>query len=299
MTLSSLKLLKITGDDAEHFLQGQLTQDVSNLGEQWTYAGYCNPKGRLQALFILWHQGDDFYALLDASLIEPVIKRLKMYVMRSKVIIDEVPDAEVCGLDSISALESEFKISPPSISATTSKRQTQWTVFDNEQTALHFYQRVLLIRPRPSESKIAPSLQQVEQAWQQSNILAGIPQISALTAELFIPQMINLDYLGGISFKKGCYTGQEIVARMHYLGKLKQRMFVLEHDAALHSRTKAGDKIYLDQQAIKGAGQVVAAVDGFNALLGVIRLQYQDQILYLKDGTTVRISTKQPYAHEL
>ena len=132
--------------------------------------------------------------------------------------------------------------------------------------------------------------------WSKSLILAGIPQINSNTSELFVPQMINLDILDGINFKKGCYTGQEIVARMHYLGKVKQRMFVCTINSST-AEAQVGDKIFNDQALSKSAGQI-ASIRG-EKILAVLRTESAGSgSYYLDENTAITIDNPQPYSLE-
>ena len=302
--LKQIALLKISGADAAGFLQGQLTNDVNALepvsGDetgiagtvnrgQWQFSGYCNPKGRLLALFYLWKQDGDYFALLDQSLLEPITKRLTMFVMRSKVIITHMAAAAIAGADSAESAEEWSGLTP----ATASHGDV---LSSGNQSLLVVNQRFLLVMhnglPMALNDKISGGMN-----WLRADIEAGLPWVCSATTERFIPQMLNLDLLDGINFKKGCYTGQEIVARMHYLGNLKQRMLV----AAVHypadsensPQIQPGDKIFADRGLSKSAGTLVS-ICGSRALV-VIRTDYSEQTLYLDADTTVQSDRTQPY----
>lgn len=288
-----LSLIKFTGDDASTFLQGQLTNDINALKDTWQYSGYCSPKGRLLALLQLWKHDDELYGLLPSSLVESTIKRLRMYVMRSKVTIEVVESTSISS--NISSTEPRYKYQS-----------------SNTEHILSFGGRDLIISTTAADSDDQNNA--VSDDWLSSNILDGLPEISDKTAELFVPQMVNLDLLNGINFKKGCYTGQEIVARMHYLGKLKQRMFVcrviappstLDENAGaqvLNTNLLIGAKVML---ADKSVGHIVSS-DGKLAL-AVLRTEFAQQkegepmIIANSTGKTIglRVNDTQPYSLEL
>lgn len=251
INLTHLKVVRITGADAELFLQGQLTNDVSQLNASWQWSGYCNPKGRLLASLQLWRDDDVFFMLLDATITEATVKRLRMYVMRSNVQLEVMPHVvcigELTSIEPISRRHSLQKVSP-------------------DCTVLGLGERCIRVKFNAVEQ--TDGTEPTE--WLIRDIEQGLPRVNSLTVEQFIPQMLNFDALSGISFKKGCYTGQEIVARMHYLGKLKQRMFV----CALSNRSQsvlAGGKI-VDRANGRSVGNIVNALDKSNACLAVLRL---------------------------
>jgi folate-binding protein YgfZ len=266
---NNLSVLQFTGTDSISFLQGQISNDINALSASWQFSGYCNPKGRLLALLQVWKNEDVVYASIDSSLVDATIKRLRMYVMRSKVIIDEIKQARFTGLTGLENKSERFSV----------------TINDSIHT-LHYGDRALRIDLQPSDHT---SLEQVDdwQGWAVAKIAAGEPTIDADNVEMFVPQMVNLDLLDGINFKKGCYTGQEIVARMHYLGKLKQRMFVCQVDGSAHS----GEKILA---AEKNAGTIVSAFDG--SALAVIRRELLDNSLKTESGAKVIPLAQQPYS---
>lgn len=289
--LPHLSLIEINGADAESFLQGQLSNDVSLLHDCWQFSAYCNPKGRTLALLQLWRSADGFYALLDQSLVEQTLKRLKMYVMRSKVELQHVDQACIYGLKSTD-LNEYF----PALGAERSESK-QGVTIKQEQILLDMGERLIAIALTGEAPPVSGLLQQapVGQDWLAEDIAAGLPRVNSNSYELFIPQMLNLDLLDGVNFKKGCYTGQEIVARMHYLGKLKQRMFICQLDG-LAGSIEIGQKIYLEADHSKSVGSVVSSVDGFNLILAVIRLESAKQKLYLDSGQTLRVAEAQAYS---
>jgi len=276
--LSHVGLLQVEGDDAVNFLQGQVTNDIKLLdGINSHFTGYCNPKGRLLALFLAFaHQGH-IHLQLDAALLEAIAKRLKMYVMRSKVVITDVSlDISrfgVAGADSVAMLQEVFPQVP----------QDQHEIASLENATLirlpGTLPRYEIFTPAANAETLWAQLNAQFTAvgkpvWDYLEINAGIPEIVTATQEAFVPQMINLDVLGGINFKKGCYTGQEIVARTHYLGKVKRRT-QLAHIPASGIAPQAGEIISTvnSQDAVGQIVRSAPSAGGGYDVLAEIRLE--------------------------
>lgn len=303
--LSHLGLLEISGADAVSFLQGQVTNDVKLLvgtGAQHNahLSAYCNPKGRMLALFLAFSHDDNLHLQLNRELLEPIMKRLKMYVMRSKVEIKDVSDSIV-----------RFGINGPEAAQILGYSPAKIPVEDYE---LQTFENVTILKlPSTSGARFeiftdasnAPVIwdalkihcKVVEKSyWDWLEIQTGIPDIELKTQEQFVPQMLNLDILNGINFKKGCYTGQEIVARTHYLGSIKRRTYLAEIETAIVPQ--AGDEI-LD--ATKNVvGQIVRVApnleSGFN-VLAEMRIDAQAVGNVACNGVPITFKTL-PYALE-
>lgn len=275
--LSHLGLLRVQGTDALTFLQGQVTNDMKLLnGDNAHYSGCCNPKGRLLALFLAFSHQNHVHLQMPKELIESILKRLKMYVMRSKVEIQDTSDAVIkIGLHGTRATEllsTIFSHVP----------QNHYELVSLENGALlnlpgnkpRFEIFTDITHATDIWSALSQQAKPVGAAcWEWLEIQAGIPDITLKTQETFVPQMLNLDLLGGINFKKGCYTGQEIVARTHYLGSIKRRTY-LAHIAA-DTQTNAGDDILNSQS--EPVGKVVrsaTAPDGGCDMLAEIRVEF-------------------------
>ena len=231
--LSHLGLLEIGGADAVSFLQGQVTNDVQLLvnNNSAHYSGYCTPKGRLLAIFLAFSHYDHLHCQLNRALLEPIMKRLKMYVMRSKVEIKDVSESII-----------KFGLNGPNSAAYLTQFFTQIPSQDYEIISLD--NGAILKLPTIAgharfqiftDSTNAPIIFNAlktkcrlvgKPCWDWLDIQSGIPDVLPKTQEQFVPQMLNLDILNGINFKKGCYTGQEIVARTHYLGTVKRRTYL-------------------------------------------------------------------------
>ncbi|MES2323857.1 MAG: folate-binding protein [Pseudomonadota bacterium] len=221
-------LIAVRGEEAAAFLHSQLTNDVQHLGaHDVRLAGYCTPKGRLQASFLMWRTADTIYLQLPRELQAALQKRLSMFVMRAKAKLSdaslEAPTEAVLGLGGAAGgaiLERLFGALPA----------TPYSRIDHALGTLvrvadaFGAPRFLWLTSSATAQAHFPALALGgNDAWRLSEIHAGIPQISLATQEQFVPQMVNFELLGGVNFKKGCYPGQEIVARSQYLGKLKRR----------------------------------------------------------------------------
>ena len=275
--LSHLTLFKVEGADSVNFLQGQFTNDIKLLDRGHSqYTGYCTAKGRLLAIFLAFARQEHLYLQLNGALAETVTKRLRMYVLRSKVVISDVSNDTVrigvAGAQSEAALQKLFG-----------------TVPAGPHEVLMLAQATLLRLPGPvprfqivAASADAPALWDAlrqdcrpvgREGWEWLQIQAGIADITPATQEAFVPQMVNLDLLGGINFKKGCYTGQEIVARTHYLGKVKRRTH-LAHVMTTQA-PKPGDPVYgMDSSEPVGmVANAAASPQGGYDLLAEVRLE--------------------------
>ena len=288
--LKSLSLIHISGDDAASFLQGQLTTDVMALNKNWQLSGYCNPKGRLLIILYLFKDNkDQFYALLPTELSDSIVQRLRMYIMRSKVTISQLTESTIYAF---SKIEDLFSIKPELKNTIESNKIHSAFNLEDNYVLTNKNDHALLIT---NNKKINDAQSNFDETWQQLNIQSGIPAITANNSEKFIPQMVNLDLLEGINFKKGCYTGQEIIARMHYLGNLKQRMFVCDIAETLDSY-EAGDKIIRkNPESITTAGYILNAIAGHSQCLAVLKIQDSDEHLFLENGISLSKSSKQPY----
>lgn len=288
--LSQLGLLELSGADTLTFLQGQVTNDAKQLtvSNQAHLTAYCNPKGRMLALFLAFYLNDCFHLQFNRSLLEPIMKRLKMYVMRSKVEIKDISDIYaiigIDGPDAFSILASSLAKISRDIELP--KNNYEFVTCANtiiiKLPSIAGHTRFEIIAEKANASEIENSLKEhcqiAEQTyWDSLDIQAGIPDVLPATQEQFVPQMLNLDLLNGINFKKGCYTGQEIVARTHYLGSVKRRTYLveialLENSLVENSSAespKAGDKILDANQS--EVGQIVRVANTtenqFNALV--------------------------------
>lgn len=273
-TLEHSALLHFSGNDACAFLHAQLTSDVGGLAlNNSQYSGYCSPKGRLLASFLLWRNESGYVLQLPAVLREAIHKRLSMYILRSKVKVSDVSaEYALMGISGHGAADVLRRIAGEVPTA------AHAVMHGNGATVLRLpTDRYQLVLPRAREDAARAALAVDAEAsdatrWEWLDIRAGIATILPATQEEFVPQMVNFDAIGAVSFSKGCYPGQEIVARMHYLGRLKQRM-VLAHLTA-DAAPCPGDKLYsasLGDQANGMIANAAPAPGGGHDVLAVIQ----------------------------
>ena len=275
--LSPLGVFTVSGADAEQFLQGQLTSDVRRVDPGHSQlGGYCTPKGRLLALLRIFRRGDAYQAQLPATLLEPTVARLGKYVMRSKVSLAPAGDLIGIGLSGPHC-ERELQALTETV-----PRAVDEIVQASELTVLRIpgiHPRFMIYGPREAAEKAWARLNVHAApvgapAWALLDVLAGVPQVFPETVEEFIPQTVNLDLLGGIAFDKGCYTGQEIVARLHYRGTVKRRMY-LARLASGGTAPAPGTPVTAPEAGDQAVGHVVyAAPDpegGFLLLASLIQ----------------------------
>ena len=275
--------LAVTGEDATAFLHGQLTNDVQALdagAAQWN--GWCSPKGRLLATFLLVRRADGYLVLLPRDIAPAIAKRLGMYVLRSKVKIrDATADHAIFGVGGEAALRS-----------TGAPAKAMTSVESNGRLAIALDTRRAFVVATAGD-RIEGVATGTADDWRRELILAGIPIITAATQDAFVPQMANFELVGGVSFRKGCYPGQEIVARTQYRGILKRRMALAHVEG--DSRPAPGQSAYSPLFGDQAAGTVVDAApapDGGFDLLVVAQLEsLEDGRLHLGSlqGPALRI----------
>jgi folate-binding protein YgfZ len=273
--LSHFGLIAVYGDDAVDFLQSQLSSDVKEISETYSQlSSYCSHKGRVLACFRLFRRGTTFYLRLPREMLETTLGRLRTFVLRARVTLEDASDALVrCGWsgpDAEKELDDALGTHPVSVGACTQAGDVtvlrvpgtlpRFELY-GELTTMKKLWDTLNVRGAP----VGPS------AWALVDIQAGVPNILPPTSDRFVPQMLNLDLLGGVSFKKGCYPGQEVIARMHYLGTLTRRMYRLHlsrdtaPDAGEHVVSEEGGQdqpsgITLDAQRHPDGGVELLAV---------------------------------------
>ncbi len=218
--VAHLAVLTVSGKDAAKLLQGQITCNINDISETKSSLGaICNPKGRAIATFLLVKSNDVFLLVLPEELLESVKKRLQMYVLRSDVMLTDSSN-ELCLIGLCHpALEAEPLFS------TTQQDTIAVNLSNRDLVIAEADKAIALWSERVNDQGFQP---EDSDQWRYLDILSGLPWLTTETSEEFIPQMLNLDKLGGISFNKGCYTGQEIIARTHYLGKAKRALFLAE-----------------------------------------------------------------------
>ncbi|PRC91646.1 YgfZ/GcvT domain-containing protein [Solimicrobium silvestre] len=287
--LSQFALITASGVDAANFLQSQLTNDIKSLAaNRACLAGYCTPKGRLLASMLIWKTTesatDTITIEVPAELQEALQKRLQMFVMRAQVKLHHSsPTSAILGIlgaDAAAQLAEWFPTLPVApYELVNNESGTLLRLADAQGIARYQWitTKEFAEQAWPALLAISPSLP--EHVWGWSEIHAGIPHISLATQEKFVPQMINYELIGGVNFKKGCYPGQEIVARSQYLGKQKRRMVLAQiNSATVHS----GMEVFASDDLSQPCGMVVNAqpngADGSDCLIEI-------KTAYLKDAT--------------
>lgn len=260
--LSHKGLIGAYGAGTADFLQGQFTNDIRDVSEQHSQlSAYCSPKGRMLANFRIFKRGDTYYLQLPQELLETTLKRLRMFILMAKVTLEDASQALVRmgfsgpGADrQLLELVGNIPSQPDDVSQTKG------------------YTVIRLAGPHP-RFEIYGELDAMTKLWNQLNvhaapvgagpwevldILAGIPTIYKQNSEAFVPQMTNMQIINGVNFRKGCYTGQEIVARMQYLGKLKRRMYRVHVEGS--QPVNPGDALYAPGSTSgQGTGNIVSA----------------------------------------
>ncbi len=260
--LTDVGLIAASGDDAPTFLHNQLTNDVEHLSTtEARLAGYCSPKGRMLATFLMWKSTDAIMLQLSRQIQATVQKRLQMFVLRAKAKLHDATDSHaVLGLSGQAAAEALTAWFPTVPAAPFAKADSPAGTLVRLPDALGA-PRFEWIAPIAVAVQAWPELIKTftpvgTSLWRLTDIHAGIPHITQPTQEQFVPQMVNFELIGGVNFKKGCYPGQEIVARSQYLGKLKRRMLLASIEA---SQAKAGMEIFSSTDPDQPCGMVVNA----------------------------------------
>jgi tRNA-modifying protein YgfZ len=279
-------LIRARGSDAVKFLQGQLTNDVSTLDlSHARLAGFCSAKGRLQASFVVWKlASDELLLACAASVLPATLKRLSMFVLRAQCrLTDAGAELTLCGAVGDSARSLMGGI------AVWGKCETAGGTLVRLPDA-RGVPRCMIARASADGEAGAPALSL--EAWRQLEVQSGIPIIEAATVEQFVPQMLNYELVGGVDFQKGCYPGQEVVARSQYRGSIKRRMFLFESDAT----ASAGQEVFHSGDVGQPAGMVVNAAPlpggfGSAALIEVKLAALEAGSLHLgsADGALLRL----------
>lgn len=248
-------LIRAEGPDAGGFLHNLLSNDVNGLGDNdLRRAALCTPKGRMLADFLLWRDAEGVTLQLSADLLPVILKKLSMYVLRAKVKLrdasGEFARIGVAGTNAKGLLERQGLPRPEPM---------QQLAFDAGRVLGLGQRHYEILVDATQAADLWQNLRAGAQpvgvaAWRGLDIAAGIPLITAATMEEFVPQMVNFEVIGGVGFKKGCYPGQEIVARTQYLGKIKRRMFRAHANAG---QSAPATPVYAAETGDQACGAVV------------------------------------------
>ncbi|HYP68902.1 MAG TPA: folate-binding protein [Thiobacillaceae bacterium] len=274
--LSQLGVLAFSGDDTGTFLQSQFTNDVRGLHPDTAQMnGFCSAKGRLLGNFLMWRNAGDYCLQLSGDIKDAVFKRLNMFILRAKVkgrdASDEAVRLVVAGPAAEAAVRSATGLMPD---------DAMKVAHNGQAVVVRLAHDKFVLSLAPGS---APAVWNTLQAnarpvgaatWDWLRLIHGIPMIVAATVDQFVPQMVNFDLINSVSFQKGCYPGQEIVARTHYLGRLKRRMYLVHLDG--DDAPAPGDNLYTTDMGDQASGMVVntapAPGGGFD-LLAVAQIE--------------------------
>ena len=294
--LTDTGVIEVTGEDAQKFLNTQLTSDVTQVTPNTAqYSGYCTPKGRLLATLLVCLHGSDYLLVLPREITESVAVRLQRYVMRAKAKVTVASDSYallgIAGLHSAASVASGIGHPPKQPMETERYGAAGLIALPGNRYLL------LCARDQVDEQWNALSRQAVPAggpAWDLQGIRAGIATVTAATQEAFIPQMFGLENFGGVSFEKGCYPGQEIVARTQYLGNLKRRLYFGHSDQSL----APGDAI-LNRDNGKTVGTVTdaaPAAKGDWEFLAVLQREAMESAIALGSTREQQVRIERPAA---
>lgn len=260
-------VIRVSGDDRHDFLHNQLSNDINHLPiHHACYATYNTPKGRVIANLLAYNMGEEILLVLAADLAEKVTKRLSMFVLRAKVKLEILTDWGVSG-----SLKEDISITYP--------HEPQLVLNNNEQGEM--------VLPHGGSLKIAPKSTlpiydaTAEQAWQQHEILCGYPWISAATSETCVAQMLNQHTIGAVHFRKGCYPGQEIIARAQYRGQVKRGLAIAESTTPQNAGTEVQDEHQAE------AGIIINTSGSLNLM--VIKYGAANQTLHTISGSSLSL----------
>ncbi|WP_455211582.1 CAF17-like 4Fe-4S cluster assembly/insertion protein YgfZ [Kaarinaea lacus] len=290
-SLDDYAVIKVAGDDNMDFLQNQFSNDVRLVNETHSQLNaYCSPKGRVLSLFRVIKQENTYFLLLPQERLQPTLNRLKMFVLRSQVTLQDASDQiGVLGIAGNAATELLSTVVPS---------------LPQQPDDCAYAEGISIINMpgNPGRYLIFAGYEQLKTAWNHCkrqaiptnaqiwafwNVQTGLPEVLEINSDEFVPQMLNLHSLNAINFKKGCYPGQEVVARMHYLGKQKRRMYLAHIDA--DSAPLPGDNVYSaanvsDQDMGQSVGKIVTTTPfpggGYDVLVVM-------QIANVENGDTI------------
>jgi folate-binding protein YgfZ len=287
-SLNTLGLIRAQGEDAAKFLHSQFTNDFALLGlSDARLAGFCSAKGRLQASFIGFKRSPtDILLVCSRDILAATLKRLTMFVMRAKLqLTDATEDFSLFGLAG-SALNSAIENKAIDASSVWSK-----TDFD-DVSVIALYSadgvaRALWVAPSGHNAPAGEPLSEAWWAW--SEVRSGIATVTQSVVDAFVPQMLNFESVGGVNFKKGCYPGQEVVARSQFRGTLKRRAYLAHIEAAL----RAGDELFASCDDAQPCGLVVQAAaapdGGFDAIVSLQISAFESGQVHLGSGSGLQL----------
>jgi folate-binding protein YgfZ len=272
--------IQVSGEDSQKFLQGQFSNDITELTDGiYQYSSYSTNQGKVIAIFRILKNDQGYLLLLNTDVAKYFVDRLSMYILMSKVVIEEQKQYKVYGIlgEPAENILSNNKLKENEYNKSSSK-----IILNNKNK---YMRAVTIIKTKSNDSEVNELLQSLKNTSYNVNELVDnlllLPRITMTMKETYIPQVLNLEDLNGINYKKGCYTGQEIVARTHYLGKIKKKIFLLEHSS---KDISISDKIH----DINGelVGEIFTPSQKINNTFlstGIIRLDCIEKDVYAKE----------------
>ncbi len=291
--LTHLRLISVTGADAATFLQGQLTNNINEVSsEHHQMSSHCSHKGRMLANFRVFSHDGVLMLQTPEETCAALLKRLSMFVLRSQVQIEDVSDRIIAiglaGECATALLGERFSSIPEIPGAAVEESGMSLLYLPGYPPRYEIIGQAATIESMWTElSTLARPINHA--FWSLLEIRAAVPTVYSTTAEAFVPQMLNMQLLDGVSFTKGCYVGQEVVARMKYRGELKRRMYLARVDA--ERQPQPGDELFSDsdEQSGQGAGRIVMSApspQGGYELLAVVAISsYLDKTLHLEHAS--------------
>ena len=280
--LAHLGFLRVAGEDAGDFLQNLTSNDVRRLDEKSAqYNSLCSPKGRMLASFLVFRMNGGYILQMPKEMVDRVKQRLSMYIFRSKVSISK---AELAAIG-LSGKNAQTLLELPESVMETGKIDSGIAIKLSDS-------RFEIVADPENAAKIAEKLEmQCEKSgksyWDRLEILDAVAVVLPETEGLFVPQMANFELIGGVSFQKGCYPGQEIVTRTHFLGKIKRRMVLAHVDAAIEP--SPGEEVYCGEEATGTVARSAPSPEGGFDILAVIHLENLESELRLKSGALLQM----------
>jgi folate-binding protein YgfZ len=276
--LPHLGIIRAAGSDAASFLHNQLTNDVLLMKEgQSRLAAFCNAKGRMQASFVVYKRSaEEVLLICRKDLIAQTVKRLSMFVLRAKAkLSDASEEFQMLGLAGDAALAA--------LKGASTDAWQRHAVGTADVLTLYpalGQPRAFLIAPKDDAAPTGPAMS--ADLWQVGEVMSGIAWVELATFEAFVPQMLNYESVDGVNFKKGCYPGQEVVARSQFRGTLKRRAFIAQSTVAM----AAGQEVFSSLDATQPCGLVAQAANDDASHVAVLELQ-----LSATENSTLHLGT--------
>jgi folate-binding protein YgfZ len=284
--LSQFGTLRVSGEEAQSFLQNLFSNDIRDAGPaRAQYSSFNSAKGRILATMLVWREDGDYMLQLPRQLCEPIRKKLTMYVLRAKVKItdasDEIIVLGLSGADAREILHTHFGQLPNLTLGAGAAEQGNVIRIGEQRFQVNTRMPDAAALWAAFAERCLPA---GSMCWDWLAIHSGVPVILPQTQEQFVAQMVNLELLGGVNFKKGCYPGQEIVARMQYLGKLKRRMYLAHLDSS--TSPMPGDELFSADMEGQASGMIVNAAPapdgGYDLLATVQNSSRETQLVHWK-----------------